>query len=88
MARNNLFLRVAEHASDALRSSGALRRVDDDGYIRIDPFQVATSAGVPVVLRRLDKLLGCWRRRQIDPVAEISLTRADSSRPLILLDLY
>ena len=62
MARNNLFLRVAEHASDALRSSGALRRVDDDGYIRIDPFQVATSAGVPVVLRRLDKLLGAFLR--------------------------
>ncbi|MNF87166.1 hypothetical protein D3C84_696250 [compost metagenome] len=24
--------------------------------------------------------LGCWRRRRIDPVAEISLTRSDSSR--------
>ncbi|RMO74630.1 MULTISPECIES: ImmA/IrrE family metallo-endopeptidase [Pseudomonas syringae group] len=62
MARNNIFLKVAEGASDALHSSGAMKRVNDDGYSRIDPFQVATAAGVPVLLRRLDKLLGAFLR--------------------------
>ncbi len=62
MARNHIFLRVAEQASDALHSTGALKRVDDDGYVRIDPFQVATAAGIPVLLRRLDKLLGAFLR--------------------------
>lgn len=62
MARHNLTFKAAEMASDALHSSGALKRIEEQGYVRVDPFQVATAAGVPVVLRQMDKLLGAFLR--------------------------
>lgn len=62
MARHNLTFKAAEIASDALHSSGALQRIEEQGFVRVDPFQVATAAGVPVMLRKMDKLLGAFLR--------------------------
>lgn len=47
-------------AAQILRDSGAKRRIDEDGYTRVDPFRVAQSADVVVMLQPLDKLLGAF----------------------------
>lgn len=53
---------VTTRAAELVRDSGAKRRIDEDGYTRVDPFRIAQSAGVVVMLRPLEKLWGaCWR---------------------------
>jgi Zn-dependent peptidase ImmA (M78 family) len=51
---------VATRAAEIIGDSGAKRRIDEDGYTRIDPFRIAQSAGVIVMLRPLEKLFGAF----------------------------
>lgn len=53
---------AARRASEVYRDSGAKKRVEQDGYTRVDPFLIAGKERVPVVLRPLDKLLGAFIR--------------------------
>lgn len=54
--------RAAQQAIDVFRNSGCRARLED-GYTRVDPFQIASWAGVTVILRPLDKLLGAFIRQ-------------------------
>lgn len=55
-------LRIAQHASGILRDSGALDRVRDEGYTRVDPFKIAIDADLAVMKRKLQDLLGGFFR--------------------------
>lgn len=61
LARNQV-RKVVTHAAEVIRDSGAKRRIVEDGYTRIDPFRIAQSAGVTVMLRPLEKLFGAFIR--------------------------
>lgn len=54
--------RATQQANDVFRNSGCRARLED-GYTRVDPFQIASWAGVTVILRPLDKLLGAFIRQ-------------------------
>jgi Zn-dependent peptidase ImmA (M78 family) len=60
MPRSSL-LRVAKLAAQVLDDSGAHERVEQ-GYTRVDPIAIAEQAGVAVMARPLDKLLGAFLR--------------------------
>lgn len=62
MARRNIALTTAKMAAEVIESSGAMERIEQDGYTRVDPFRVADSAGLSVALRPMDKLLGAFIR--------------------------
>lgn len=55
-------LQVAQHAAGILRETGALDRVWEGGYTRIDPFKIAIDANLAVMKRPLDNLLGGFFR--------------------------
>ncbi|MFB9886170.1 ImmA/IrrE family metallo-endopeptidase [Balneatrix alpica] len=54
---------VATRAAEVISDSGAKRRVQE-GYTRVDPFRIAQSAGVIVMLRPLEKLFGAFVRQK------------------------
>lgn len=62
MGHRDIALITASEAAAVLESAQAMERVEHDGYTRIDPFKVAASADIPVILRPLDRLLGAFMR--------------------------
>lgn len=67
MLAKSQIIHVATRAAEVIRDSGAKRRIDLDGYTRIDPFRIAQSASVIVMLRPLEKLLGAFIREEDQP---------------------
>ncbi|MBU6403280.1 MAG: ImmA/IrrE family metallo-endopeptidase [Proteobacteria bacterium] len=55
-------LQIAQRASGILRDSGALERIRDEGYTRVDPFKIAIDVDLAVMKRRLQGLLGGFFR--------------------------
>jgi Zn-dependent peptidase ImmA (M78 family) len=55
-------LQIAQRASGILRDSGALDRIRDQGYTRVDPFKIAVDANLAVMKRKLLDLLGGFFR--------------------------
>jgi Zn-dependent peptidase ImmA (M78 family) len=55
-------LQIAQRASGVLRESGALDRVWNQGYTRVDPFKIAADASLAVMKRPLQDLLGGFFR--------------------------
>lgn len=55
-------LQIAQQAAGILRETGALDRVRDQGYTRVDPFKIAIDAELTVMKRRLQDLLGGFFR--------------------------
>lgn len=60
MSYRDLVLRAAQRAAEIIDESGAMERIEQDGYTRIDPFQIAADSGVMVMLRPMQKLLGAF----------------------------
>lgn len=54
-------LQIAQQAAGILRETGALRRLQE-GYTRVDPFQIAIDADLIVMKRALEDLLGGFIR--------------------------
>lgn len=64
MLSQRQILAATSRAAEVLRDSGAKQRIEHGGYTRINPFLVAESAGVIVMLRPMDKLLGAFVRQE------------------------
>lgn len=64
MLQKQIAVAAARKAAEVYRSSGAKQRIEQDGYTRVDPFKIADSEGVAVLLRPLKKLLGAFLRQE------------------------
>lgn len=53
---------IAKEAAGILRDSGAIERFRSRGYTRIDPFEIAASVDLAVMMRPLEGLLGAFLR--------------------------
>jgi Zn-dependent peptidase ImmA (M78 family) len=62
MGHRDIALTTAKLASDVFETTRAMERIEQDGYTRIDPFKIAASEGISVLLRPMDKLLGAFIR--------------------------
>lgn len=60
MGYRDIVLRAAQRAAEVIDETGAMERIEQDGYTRIDPFQIAADSGVMVMLRPMQKLLGAF----------------------------
>ncbi len=60
MSYRDIVLRAAQRAAEVVDETGAMERIEQDGYTRIDPFQIAANSGVLVMLRPMEKLLGAF----------------------------
>ncbi len=60
MGFRDVVLRATQRAVEVIDESGAMARIEQDGYTRIDPFQIAADSGVMVMLRPMEKLLGAF----------------------------
>lgn len=62
MTRRRSILHAARVAGEVLRDAKAQERVLNLGYTRVDPVGLAEGAGVSVMVRPLDRLLGAFLR--------------------------
>lgn len=60
MGYRDIVLRAVQRAAEVIDDTGAMERIEQDGYTRIDPFQIAADSGVMVMLRPMHKLLGAF----------------------------
>ncbi|MFS2068771.1 ImmA/IrrE family metallo-endopeptidase [Pseudomonas sp. CT11-2] len=60
MGYRDIVLRAVQRATEVIDETGAMARIEQDGYTRIDPFQIAADSGVMVMLRPMQKLLGAF----------------------------
>lgn len=60
MGYREIVLRAAQRAAEVIDETGAMERIEQDGYTRIDPFQIASDSGALVMLRPMQKLLGAF----------------------------
>ena len=62
MTLRSELLQAAQAAQAVYRSSGAKERVEQEGYTRVDPFSVAASEDLFVMLKPMETLLGAFLR--------------------------
>ncbi len=62
MGHRDIAITTAKLASDVFEATRAMERIEQDGYTRIDPFKIAASEGISVMLQPLDRLYGAFIR--------------------------
>jgi Zn-dependent peptidase ImmA (M78 family) len=68
MASRDELLRATKMASDVYQKSGAADRIHHGGYTRVDPFLVAASSDVQVMLQPMESLLGAFIRDDVSGI--------------------
>lgn len=64
MGLREQLLQASKKASEVHAGAQTRHRVEHDGYCRIDPISLAEQAGVSVMVRELDQLLGAFIREE------------------------
>ena len=80
-ASRSSILRASQTAAEIYQGSGAAKRIEQDGYTRVDPFVVAEYAKLQVMLQPMEALLGAFIRDEISGI----LVNAD--RPVGLVHM-
>lgn len=75
MTQRDSLLDAARRASDILTQFNVRARIDD-GFTRVDPDGIAGSAGVVVLYKALDKLLGGFLREDGHPGIMVNVARS------------